>query len=107
MENVLHFIRKATDKADLERKIASKEYCVSYYKIEKTIELSKAEWDSLMADLFEYRDYIKDNKNNMWLENNTFHCLLITTKGESQGLLVESEGYDYPRYTSLINMEEL
>ena len=46
---------------------------------------------------------IARNKENMWFgTDDRYHCLLVYDKEQGDGLLVESEGYDYARYAQYI-----
>jgi hypothetical protein len=36
----------------------------------------------------------------------TWHCTLIKEEGKNEGILVESEGYEYARYSAYYKVEE-
>lgn len=73
------------------------------YIIEKVIEISDVEYESLCEDLMLNRDFITENKESMYVDNNgTAHCILVLGKNYDDGILVNSEGYDYARYYSVI-----
>lgn len=74
------------------------------YVVEKTIELEKQEFDSFIIDYYASRKWIKENLKHMWNEGGVWHCLLVTTKNNQVGILIESEGYDYARYTAEIKL---
>lgn len=63
--------------------------------IEKVIELTKEEFKEFENDLLADRDFIKDNKE--------FTYLLVKEKDatDKEGIIVDTEGYDYPRYTGV------
>ena len=42
------------------------------------------------------------NKDYMYSESGVMHCLLAMERGGSDGLLIESEGYDFPRYAAFV-----
>jgi hypothetical protein len=68
----------------------------SGFEIEKIIELEKAEFDNFANDLFSNQDFIEENVELMRLDKNgTRHCILVKARGETGGILVESEGYEY------------
>lgn len=70
---------------------------------EKIIELSDEEYESLCEDLMLNRDYITENNNLMYEDKNgVTHCLLVLGEGYDDGILINSEGYDYARYYSVI-----
>lgn len=70
--------------------------------IEKTINLPPAEFAAFCDDLLEDKDFIKENRDLMKVENGTWHCIKVTARGSKVSVLVESEGYDYARYTAVI-----
>ena len=71
--------------------------------IEKIIRLSGAEYDHFASNMLKDYDFIKDNAGHMYHgEAGRRHCLLVMGEGRRDGILVESQGYDYARYTSLL-----
>ncbi len=73
------------------------QYCI----VEKVIPLTGAEFDSFAAHLTRDWDFIRENKDLMSFDpDGTMHCLLITGEGREDGILVQSEGYDYARYAA-------
>lgn len=73
------------------------------YIVEKVIELNNDEYESLCEDLMLNRDFITENKESMYIDNNgTAHCILALGQSYDDGILINSEGYDYARYYSLI-----
>ncbi len=98
------FIRKAVDLGDLQYQIEHMNVTPQAYTIEKTIELDLQEWEFLCQDFFGYKQYIEDNQKYMYYDENGYHCLLVTCKGKSYGILIDSEGYKYARYTSVIDL---
>lgn len=73
------------------------------YIIEKVIELDDEEYEFLCEDLMANRDFITENKESIYVDNNgTVHCILALGKSYDDGILINSESYDYARYYSLI-----
>jgi len=71
--------------------------------IEKVIRLSVAEYDSFSRNLLRNQDFITENKDLMFYdENRQRHCLLVVGDNRRDGILVDSSGYDYARYTALL-----
>lgn len=71
--------------------------------VEKTIELSEEDYLHFKNHLLEYKPFITENRDWMRVdENGIAHCLLVLGEGGSEGVLVNSEGYDYARYASLV-----
>lgn len=79
------------------------------YIIEKVIELSSEEFESLCNKFFVLndfvrKDYITKNKDLMYVdENDAIHCLLVLGEGENDGIVIESAGNDCARYTATIS----
>lgn len=47
--------------------------------------------------------FIDQNKERMYVdENNVYHCLLVLGENQDDGILIESEGSSYARYSSFI-----
>ena len=74
--------------------------------IEKTILLDKQDFTDFSYDLLEDWGFIKENKKSMFSDMLGEHCLLIMYDGADFGILVQSEGYDYARYTAYIEIWE-
>lgn len=72
--------------------------------IEKTITLTSTEFAKFCDNFLEDMDFIKENLGFMRVdENEIWHCIKVTASGSKISVLVESEGYDYARYTSVVN----
>jgi len=71
--------------------------------VEKVIRLSGAEFDSFTADMLQDHDFIRDNKDLMRPgPDGQPHCLLVVGEGRRDGVLIDSSGYDYARYSAFI-----
>jgi hypothetical protein len=69
--------------------------------IEKVIELEQDEYDDFAANLMDYCDFIEENRDLMYVDTaDVWHCILVKAKDTDDGILVESEGYDYARYAA-------
>ena len=79
------------------------EYMVAPCVVEKVEAVSHAEFENLRKNMLKDNDLIASNKGNMWFgTDDRYHCLLVYDKEQGDGLLVESEGYDYARYAQYI-----
>lgn len=67
--------------------------------VKNAIKLSHIEYLKLQQNPVYDRDYIKDFVDEMYVEDNTWHSILVYCDEEQDGLLVESEGFHYARYT--------
>jgi hypothetical protein len=71
--------------------------------VEKVIRLPGSEYDSFTTSFFKDRDFIKENLELMgYHADGKTHCLLVVGEGRRDGVLVNSAGYDYARYTAPI-----
>lgn len=74
--------------------------------IEKTVIMEPKEFDEFTSDFLSDRKFITDNLDRMFIdENGIWHCIEITSPQSRYNVLVESEGYDYARYTALTDKE--
>ena len=73
------------------------------FVIEKTIRIPEKEFASMLGNPMEDKDFIAENKDLMYQDfNGIYHCLLVMGEGRTDGILVESDGYDYARYASYV-----
>lgn len=71
--------------------------------VEKIIELDDKEYESLCEDLMAYRCFVTENKESMYVDTDgVAHCILALGENYDDGILINSEGYDYARYYSVI-----
>ena len=93
------FSRKAANLEELES-VDHREATRSV-AIEKIITLTNDEYNAFACDLLADQDFIRDNKDLMHMDDDfTCHCILVKTQGANNGVLIECEGYDYPRYSA-------
>lgn len=53
--------------------------------------------------LFDNQEFIKEHRDLMYQDRDgVSHCLLVLGEGEEDGILVESEGSLYARYSALL-----
>ena len=94
------FVRKAYNLDDLVSwdKVAKQR---SKFIIEKSILLSATEYKEFCGSLLSDRDFVEENISLMHMDKDkTQHCILVKEEGRSEGILIQSEGYSYPRYTA-------
>lgn len=88
--------------AVFERKI--NEFPANDCVIDNIVELPEGEYKHFRSNMLRDVDFIEENKNRMYRdENGIQHCLLVLGENSTEGVLVQSEGYDYSRYSSLIS----
>ena len=87
--------------AIFERKVS--EFPLRECVIEKAVELSDTEYTRFRSGLLRDAPFISESTDSMYMEKNgTYHCLLVLGENQSDGVLVEAEGYDYARYSSYL-----
>jgi uncharacterized protein YjbI with pentapeptide repeats len=71
--------------------------------IEKVIELSESKFASFRANLLNEYDFIKDNADLMYEgPDGITRCILVLGEGTDDGILINSEGSAYGRYTAFV-----
>lgn len=71
--------------------------------VEKEIVLTDAEFAAFENDLLADSEIVKQHEDLMQVDGNgIWHCIAITTATAKYRILVESEGYDYARYTAFV-----
>ena len=89
-----NFIRKATS-AEL---IPQDDFI-----IEKIVVIDKNIFECFIHDPLNDYDFIKENIDLMYCDKDeVFHCIFVTSDSHDFGILVESEGYHYGRYTAYL-----
>jgi len=72
--------------------------------VERIIELAPGEHASFWSDLQRDQDFITEFNKDMrasW-RGNTIPCLLVLGEHCNDGVLIDTQGYDYARYTSFV-----
>ena len=99
-----HFVRKACTIKDLKGYDTER---ASQYAIEEVVGLEPEEFESFADNLLDDFDFIAKRVNKMYMDaDKVWHCILIKAKGAKDGILTESEGYDYARYSAYYPGEE-
>ncbi len=71
--------------------------------IEKIVELPENEYKYFKTAPLQDMSIIAENTDLMYKDSDgVFHCLLVLGEGSSDGVLIESEGYNYARYSSFM-----
>lgn len=71
-------------------------------RIEKVVELSHEDFCRLKITPLDDQPFIMENKDCMFKKNGIMHCLLSLEQGGNDGVLIDAEGYNYPRYASYV-----
>lgn len=72
-------------------------YCVT-----KEIELEDADFYNFARDFFNDQPWITEGDDGV-NENREVRCIRVINKDTGEKVLVNSEGYSYPRYTAIEN----
>ena len=89
-----NFIRKATSN----ELIPTDEFV-----IEKTIVIDKNLFICFIHNPLDDYEFIKENLEHMFCDQDeVFHCIFVTSDSHDFGILVESDGYHYGRYTAYL-----
>ena len=71
--------------------------------VETSVTLSAEEFACFSQNLMNDYDFIRENIDRMYQdENGVNHCLLVLGEGGMDGILVESEGSTYARYSAFV-----
>ena len=93
-----HFRFKANHLRDLRDNAKDKPVRV---EVAKTIELTQAQYQHFFRHLLEDMPFIAENRELMRCnDDGVTCCLLVTTRNIKGGLLIDSQGYNYARYTA-------
>lgn len=98
-----YFIRKTLDIKNLiavTQKAKQERNCGSAYKVTKEVKLSDLEFKQFAEDLLEEQPWISRTDGGMNLAGEIM-CIRVRNAKTGERILVNSEGYDYPRYTAI------
>ena len=72
-------------------------------EIEKVVELSREDFHNFKNNLLDDYDFISENSDLMCVDKTgTTHCILVLGDDYDEGILVNSEGSSYARYSALL-----
>ena len=71
-------------------------------QIEKVVELSHEDFCRLKVTPLENQPFIAENKSCMFSKDGVMHCLLALGQGSNDGVLIDAEGYNYPRLAAYV-----
>ena len=86
--------------AELRRK--QSEYEGEPCAVDKVIELPSQRFQQFSRALLADYDFIAENKNAIWHDGDTRHCLLILDAEGMDGFLVDPQGHNYARYSAFV-----
>ena len=86
--------------AELRRK--QSEYEGEACSVDKVIELPAQRFKQFSRALLADYDFIAENKNAIRHDEDARHCLLILDAEGTDGFLIDSQGYNYARYSAFV-----
>lgn len=74
------------------------------FVILKVVELSPKDFDKFSGNLLESMPFLPfvSNESFQMIQDGAWRCMLVHDKERSQGMLVESSGFDYARYSAYV-----
>lgn len=78
------------------------------FVIEIVVEISNRKFSKYLEKTLDDYDFIEENKDLMYVDsNNVWHCIFVTVKELDFGILIQSEGYSWARYSCYLSKDEL
>lgn len=102
MADSAEFVRKPINMKDLKEHYYGSFRCG--FEVEKIAELSREQFEKFSSELYGYYRFLYDNRDAMYMDpgDRRMHYILVTTSGYREGILIEAEGYAYPRYAAFV-----
>ena len=73
------------------------------FVVEKVVELGAEQYAFFCGNLLQDHPFIESNTDLMYTDDDEIsHCILVTDRSRQDGVLVESEGYKYARYSAFV-----
>lgn len=105
MRDTAHFVNLPFTLQDLRRPHFADDR--RSFAIEKTVELELIEYENFITDLCVDRWYIEENADLMFIDaDGVFHCLLVQCQGYDSGVLIMSDGCDFPKWAAYLPKEQ-
>ncbi|MDL2300478.1 hypothetical protein LJC01_02405 [Clostridiaceae bacterium OttesenSCG-928-D20] len=74
-----------------------------HFVIEKTIEIKYTDFENLVNDLLVSRWFIEENAELCFVDDQgVWHCLFVKPKGKKNGILIMSDGEEYPKWVAVL-----
>ena len=71
-------------------------------EVVKVIQLSPQQFRHFSANLLQDMPFIAANTHLTGRDKEVTRCLLVTIRGNRDGILVDSQGFDYARYSAYV-----
>ena len=77
-------------------------YETEKFVVEKVIDIHETEFKKMLEKPLERNYYLAPYRSLMGFYDNAYHCVLLVDQKSGDGLLVNSEGSDYARYSQFV-----
>jgi hypothetical protein len=72
------------------------------YEVAAIVELPKLHYENFINDLMIDRPFLDEYKKECYILPNVWHCILVRQNGYTDGILVMTEGGDYPTWAAYL-----
>jgi hypothetical protein len=74
----------------------------SYYDIKAVVTLPEIEYENFITDMTQWREFIEQHGKLCNSKDDVWSCIFVHQVGKTDGVLVQTDGYDYPRYAAYL-----
>ena len=71
-------------------------------EVEKWVFLPHSDFERLKANPYQEHEAITAARDLMYEDKNAYHCIMLLDEYGEDGLLIEAEGFDYPRLSMFV-----
>ena len=71
-------------------------------EVEKWVFLPHSDFERLKANPYQEHEAITAARDLMYEDKNAYHCIMLLDEYGDDGLLIEAEGFDYPRLSMFV-----
>ncbi|WP_051530575.1 DUF6329 domain-containing protein [Ruminococcus flavefaciens] len=71
-------------------------------EVEKWVFLPHSDFEKLKANPYQEHEAITAARDLMYEDKNAYHCIMLLDEYGDDGLLIEAEGFDYPRLSMFV-----
>ena len=71
-------------------------------EVEKWVFLPHSDFERLKANPYQEHEAITAAKDLMYEDEQAYHCIMLLDEYGDDGLLIEADGFDYPRYSMFV-----
>jgi len=102
------FVRKASDLEvvrEVTEELKSKGHEGTEYRVTREVELSDKQYKKLTGDLLQDQSFIQKDEGGL-NDKCEVLCIRVINKESGERILIDPQGYEYPRYTALEEMSD-